>query len=122
MDIQPRQTLNQNVNSSEWLLSSHGVNAVVTITLDLTTFVAGTPYVAADGYIPAGTPLKLNGSVYNPSANADTTAAGYLYRPIKISSGQTKAGAALLWHGAVKTSALNNAFAPNAKPAQVFHG
>jgi hypothetical protein len=121
MDLQPRQTLSQQVASAEWLLSKHGTDATLSITLDLSTFVAGTHYVAADGYIPAGTPVKLNGSLYNPSANADTSAAGYLYEPIKVNAGQTRAGAALLWHGAVKTAALNNAFAPGAKPAQVFH-
>jgi hypothetical protein len=124
--IQPTQTVNQSVASNEWLASRHGTDAVDTITLDLTTFTAGTHYVASattgkNPFIPAGTPVKKNGAVYNPSANVDTTADGYLYKDVEFVTGQTKAGAALLWHGEVVTAKLNNAFAPNAKPATVRH-
>lgn len=121
MDLMPRQTKSEAVQSAEWLLSQHGVDTALTITLNLATFIAGTHYVAADGYIPAGTPVKIASGLYVPAANADTTAAGYLFQPIKVNAGATRAGASLFWHGVVKKSALNNAFAPNALPPQIYH-
>jgi hypothetical protein len=120
MDLQPRTVLTQAVAKVDWLFSRHGTEATDTITLDLTTFTAGTHYVAADGYIPAGTPIVKDGTtnLYKPVASNATTCDGHLFREVPVNSGQTKAGAALLWHGEVVLAKLPT-FAPNARAAHV---
>lgn len=90
-------------DSQEWLASAHGTETARTITLDLTTFTAGTHY--PDGYIKSGYALKklVSGKygLFTAGDHDDEVIAGHLFTAVRVSTGATKVGAALLWHGAV---------------------
>jgi hypothetical protein len=96
------------VDNQDWLASAEGTDRCRTITIDLTTFTAGTHY--PNGYLPSGFALKKLGSgKYGLWTNGDESAAviaGHLFTAVKIKTGATKVAAALLWHGAVKTAKL----------------
>lgn len=109
-DISVTTTASQ-VENRSWLLSLHGTEAGTTpsVTVDVSTFVAGTHY--ANGYIPSGTVLtKVTASgLWGPyDSNAldgreITTSGriGVLYSSLNIKTGATKVGGAIVVHGFV---------------------
>lgn len=99
------------MDSQDWLASAEGTNRARTVTLDISTFAAG-DYSA--GYLKSGWTLrKLASGLYGKRSDGDTEGiAGHLLTPVKVSTGATKVGAALLWHGAVRTAKVPNP--PNA--------
>lgn len=113
MDLTVRTTAYQ-ADGRVWLRGSHGTEpgANPSITLDLTAggFVAGTHY--PNGYIPSGTILgKITTSgkygVYDSAASdGRQTAAGILFDPETVSTGQTTAVNALFVHGFVDPTRL----------------
>lgn len=95
-------------DDQSWLASQHGTDSPRTITIDVTTFTAGTHY--PDGYLKSGFALKkLVSGKYGLWTNGDESAAviaGHLFTAVKIRTGATKVSAALLWHGAVLTAKM----------------
>lgn len=94
-----------------WLASSHGTEATKTITLDPALFTAATHF--PNGYLKSGTVLgevTATPGVYGPYNDAATdgrqTAGGFLFATVPMKTGGPKLGAALMEHGAVKTSNL----------------
>jgi hypothetical protein len=61
-----------------WLGSDHGIANSRTVTIDISTFTAGTHY--PNGFIPSGLPVAVVGGVAVPydSNEATTTGAGIL--------------------------------------------
>lgn len=98
-------------DDQSWLASAEGTDRARTITLDLSTFVAGD---YADGYLKSGWTLRLLASgKYGKRSNGDTEGiAGHLLTATRVPAGATKVAAALLWHGAVITAKVPNP--PNA--------
>ncbi|MEU9515913.1 hypothetical protein [Micromonospora sp. NPDC048169] len=96
------------VDNQDWLASGEGTDRCQSITIDLTTFTAGTHY--PNGYLPSGFALKkLSGGKYGLWTNGDESAAviaGHSFTALKIKTGATKVSGALLWHGAVKIAKL----------------
>ena len=84
MDISVR-TVDYGVEDRSWLGSAHGTEATRTITLDMSTFTAGTHY--PDGFIPSGTVVARNDTsgMYEPY-DGDNTAAGFLFNSITVAS------------------------------------
>ncbi|MER6485750.1 head decoration protein [Streptomyces virginiae] len=80
----------------DWLGSEHGTDAPLSITLDTSTFTAGTHY--PDGYIKSGIPLgKITASgkygLYNDAASdGRQTCVGFLFTGVEV---VTKRGATL---------------------------
>ncbi len=59
------------VEDRSWLASRDGTDVTLTITLDTSTFTAGTHY--PNGYVPSGTVLaKLSNGLYGPYCGATT--------------------------------------------------
>lgn len=108
MDLTP-QTTSYVLDDNSWLDSQHGVDAIQTITLDLTTFDASQH---TNGFIPSGcalgkiTATGLYGPYDDTAVDGRQTLDGHLYGGVKVNTGSTKAGGALLWHGAVKSNKL----------------
>lgn len=95
-------------DSQSWLGSALGTDEADTITLKLddARFVPATHWPG--GFIPSGILLgKITASnLYVPYSNGGTadgadTAAGFLFTPVKIRTGATRASAAFLWLGEV---------------------
>ena len=95
-------------DDQSWLASAHGTSAGRTITLDLTTFTAGTHY--PNGYIKSGYALKKLGSgkygLFSTGDEATAVIAGHLLTAVKVPTGATKVAGALMWHGAVIAAKL----------------
>lgn len=103
-------------DDQSWLASADGTQATKTITLDMALFTAATHF--PNGHVPSGTPLgkKTATGLYGPYDNAASdgreVAAGFLYGLAKVGNGlpgvtsSGKAGAALLWRGAVRLAKL----------------
>lgn len=106
------RTTTYGVEKRGWLWGPHGTEPGTnpSITLDLTTFVAGTHY--PQGYIPSGCVLgKITASgKYGPYDSAATdgrqTAAGILFDSETVNTGQTQAVNALFVHGFVDPARL----------------
>ncbi|WP_280381055.1 potassium transporter [Nocardia wallacei] len=110
MHINPK-TETFGADDQSWLASAEGTDRARTITLDMSTFAAG-DYSA--GYLKSGWTLrKLASGLYGKRSDGDTEGiAGHLLTAVAIPSGETKIGAALLWHGAVYAAKVPNP--PNA--------
>ncbi|MFI6368701.1 potassium transporter [Nocardia sp. NPDC050630] len=95
-------------DDQSWLATAEGTDRARTITLDLSTFTAGTHY--PDGWIKSGYALKKLGSgKYGLFSTGDESAAviaGHLLTPVRVPTGATKVAGALLWHGAVIAAKL----------------
>ncbi|WP_399142170.1 head decoration protein [Streptomyces sp. NBUA17] len=99
------------VDDQSWLGSEHGTQATESVTLDTSTFTAGTHYPA--GYFKSGLPLgKITATgkygLYNSAAEDGTeTLVGFLFAAVKAPAVNTvDVGAAMLVHGKVRTSRL----------------
>lgn len=115
MDLSVRST-SYGVEKRGWLQGTHGTEpgANPNITLDLSTFVAGTHY--PNGYIPSGTVVcKITASgLYGPydsgaSDGRQTPAAGscyLLFNSESVVAGQTRAINAGFAHGFVEAARL----------------
>ncbi|MFJ4356914.1 head decoration protein [Streptomyces massasporeus] len=107
-------------DDQSWLASAHGTSNARTITLDTSTFTAGTHY--PNGYFPSGLPLgKITATgkygPYNDAASDGTEVlAGFLMTAIDAPSVNTiDPQGALLWHGAVIEAKLPVAVNANGK-------
>ncbi|WP_127353894.1 head decoration protein [Actinacidiphila soli] len=129
MTVQP-VTFTQNLTADRaWLASLHGTDNVDTITLDMSTFAAGTHYFAStDTTIPysrllSGLPVGkitasgLYGLYSTGAADGRQNLAGFVFAEVLFAPAQTKVPAALLWHGSVKTAKLPVAVAAVAPSA-----
>ena len=94
-----------------WLGSAHGTEAARSITLDMTTFTAGTHY--PDGFLKAGLPLgKITatgkyGLYSNAASDGREVLAGLLFTVVKApASTATPVSGALLLHCIVVESKL----------------
>ncbi|MGW4119881.1 hypothetical protein [Nocardia sp. NPDC004711] len=90
-------------DDQSWLASAEGTDRARTITLDLTTFTAGTHY--PNGYLKSGYALKKLGSgkygLFSVGDEATASIAGHWLTAVRIPTGATKVSGALLWHGSV---------------------
>lgn len=110
MDISVKQT-NYQTEDRSWLGSAHGTEATETITLDVSTFTAGTHY--PNGYIFSGVTLgKITASgkygPYNDGASdGRQTMVGHLFSGVKVrTDADVDAAGALLVHGIVVEAKL----------------
>jgi hypothetical protein len=104
-----------------WLGSDHGIENSRTVTVDISTFTAGTHY--PNGFIPSGLPVAVVGGVAVPydSNEATTTGAGILAGHILTDQpviGTGDFGAPLFSHGRVVASKLPIAFTKPAAAAK----
>lgn len=88
-------------DDQSWLGSAHGTNAAQTITVDVTSFTAGTHY--PEGSLKSGLPLAESGGKYVLWTTGEDLA-GFLLTAVKASAANV--GAALLEHGRVKVDKL----------------
>lgn len=106
-----------------WLGSEHGVGNAHPVTLDLSTFTKSTHY--PDGFLRAGTPLKINGTSKKAEpALTDGTAepAGYLLEAVQVpldGSDRDPVGA-ILEHGRIVVANLPVAFTKPTAPSGRF--
>lgn len=110
MNLNPVTETFQN-EDQRWLGSAHGTSSGESITLDTSTFTAGTHY--PNGYFPSGLPLgKITASgLYGPYDNAASdgreTLVGHLLCTVDAPSVNTiDPQGALFWHGRVVESFL----------------
>lgn len=110
MDISVRTVSNQ-VEDRSWLGSAHGTDATQTITLDVSTFTAGTHY--PHGFIPSGVVLgKISatgkyGPYDNDANDGRGVAVGHLFSSKTVPADTTTdIGAPILLHGQVRESLL----------------
>lgn len=94
-----------------WLGSAHGTDATETVTLDVSTFTAGTHY--PNGFIPSGIALgKITASgKYGPYSDAAgdgrTTLVGHLFNSTEVGSATSVPVAApMLVHGVIVEAKL----------------
>lgn len=108
MDIQPRTTSYQ-IDDNSWLGSADGTTATESAVLDISTFNAAQ---YTNGFIPSGCALaKITASgKYGPyddtAVDGRAVFVGFLYGGVKVNTGATQVGAALLTRGRVKTARL----------------
>lgn len=125
MDLSIRtETYGQDDQS--WLGSEHGTSAARTITLDVSTFTAGTHYPG--GVFPSGLALgRISatgkyGPYDNGAGDGRSVLAGFLFTAVKAPAATTTdVGGALLEHGKVRTGKLPVALA-NVAQAQASVG
>jgi hypothetical protein len=105
MDLSLRTEAFQQDDQS-WLASEHGTSNARTVTLDISTFVAGTHY--PNGFLPSGMPLgKITASgkygLYdNAAVDGRQTLVGHLLVGQKVGATNTvPIVAPLFWHGGV---------------------
>jgi hypothetical protein len=98
-------------DDQSWLGSMHGTQATESVTLDTSTFTAGTHY--PDGYFKSGIPLgKITATgkygPYNGAAVDGTeTLVGFLFAAVKAPASNTvDVAGAMLVHGKVRESRL----------------
>lgn len=100
VNISPRSTGGPATDDPSWLYGPVGVDANLTVTLDVTAFVEATHY--PDGFIPSGTPLglitatRLYGPYTTGAVNGLETCAGFLYAPLEITDGSFAAPASVV--------------------------
>lgn len=99
------------VDDQSWLGSEHGTQATEPVTLDTSTFTAGTHYPA--GYFKSGIPLgKITASgkygPYNGAGSDGTeTLVGFLFAAVKAPTDTAvDVAGAMLTHGKVRASRL----------------
>ncbi|MFD3452779.1 head decoration protein [Streptomyces sp. NPDC058691] len=129
MTVQPVTTTQSLTADRSWLASLHGTRDVDSITLDLSTFVSGTHFMpSVDSNVPysrllSGLPVGkitasgLYGLYATGAADGRQNLAGFIFAEVLFAPAQTKVGAALLWHGSVKTAKLPVAVAAVAPSA-----
>lgn len=107
-------------DSQEWLGSAHGTDTARTITLDVSTFTAGTHY--PDGFLKSGLPLgRITASgkygLYSDAAvDGRTTLAGFLFTGVKVgATSSVPVSGALLMHCFVVEAKLPAAVDANGK-------
>lgn len=98
----------------DWLQGDHGTDIAVGVTLDVSTFTAGTHY--PDGYIKSGIPIGkiTTGGKYGPYNDSATdgrqTCVGFLFTGVEVVTrrGATLSSAvgSMLVHCAVKEAKL----------------
>ncbi|REE61411.1 hypothetical protein BX257_3989 [Streptomyces sp. 3212.3] len=127
--LQPVSTTQNLTADRSWLASLHGTDQTDSITLDLSTFVAGTHYVAStDTSVPfsrflSGIPVGkitasgLYGLYATGASDGRQVLAGFVFAEVLFNPAQSKVPAALLWHGSVKTAKLPVAVAAVAPSA-----
>lgn len=109
MDLGIRRTSVAQDDQS-WLGSAHGTDAPQSITLDVTTFTAGTHY--PEGWLKSGLPLRVVTPATGTTAaryglwTTTSTLAGFLFTTTQVPAGATKVGGSLLEHGRVKIAKL----------------
>ncbi|MGW6531469.1 head decoration protein [Streptomyces venezuelae] len=106
---QTAETFGQDDQS--WLASAHGTDNGRSITLDTSTFTAGTHYPT--GHFPSGLPLgKITatgkyGPYNNAAADGTEVLAGFLLTAVDAPSANTiDPQGVLFWHGAVVEAKL----------------
>lgn len=125
MDISPVKTTFGALDDNSWLGSSHGIDSTRGITLDVSTFTAGTHY--PDGYLLPGLPLgKITASgqygLYDDAAVDGTeVCVGFLYGTTRVPAGATAVAGALLWHGVVVAAKLPITLDANGKADVAAH-
>ncbi|GGQ81258.1 head decoration protein [Streptomyces flaveolus] len=99
------------VDDQSWLGSEHGTQATEPVTLDTSTFTAGTHY--PNGYFRSGIPLGqiTAGGKFGPYDGAATdgreTLVGFLYAAVQAPASNTvDVAGAMLVHGKVRASRL----------------
>ncbi|MGW3246535.1 head decoration protein [Streptomyces sp. NPDC001070] len=124
MTVQPVTTTQNLTADRSWLASLHGTRDVDSITLDMSTFVSGTHFVpSTDTNIPysrflSGIPVGkitasgLYGLYATGASDGRQNLAGFVFAEVLFAPAQAKVGAALLWHGSVKTAKLPVVVAP----------
>lgn len=124
MTVQPVTTTQNLTADRSWLASLHGTGQTDSITLDLTTFAAGTHFFAStDSTVPysrflSGIPVGkitasgLYGLYATGAVDGRQNLAGFVFAEVLFNPTQTKVPAALLWHGAVRTAKLPVVVAP----------
>lgn len=107
-------------DDQSWLASEHGTSNCRSITLDVSTFTAGTHY--PNGYLVSGLPLgKITASgkygLYSDAAvDGRTTLVGFLFTAQKVGATNTvPIVGPMLWHGAVVDAKLPVAVDANGK-------
>lgn len=111
MDIS-RQTEARQVEDRSWLGSAHGAEATEPITLDVSTFTAGTHY--PNGFIPSGVALGkitatgLYGPYNDAASDGRQTMVGHLFTSTEVQPAATTidVGSALFVHGKVREANL----------------
>lgn len=110
MDISVR-TKTHLTDDRSWLGSAHGSDATETITLDISTFTAGTHY--PNGFLPSGLAVgKITGSgKYGPYSNAAAdgreTMVGHLFSAVRPrTDADVDAAGAMLTHGVIVEAKL----------------
>lgn len=110
MDISVKQT-NYQTEDRSWLASAHGTEATETVTLDVSTFTAGTHY--PNGFIPSGIALgKITATgKYGPYSDAAgdgrTTLVGHLFNSTEVrTDADIDVGAPMLVHGVIVEAKL----------------
>ncbi|WP_327162103.1 head decoration protein [Streptomyces zaomyceticus] len=98
-------------DDQSWLGSAHGTDATESVTLDTSTFTAGTHY--PEGFFKSGLPLgRITASgkygPYNGAASDGTeTLVGFLYSALAAPAVNTiDPSGAMLTHGKVRTARL----------------
>lgn len=111
-------------DNQTWLGSERGTSSARSVTLDLSTFTAGTHY--PNGYLPSGVALaKITASgefgLYN-SAGEDGSEdfVGFLLTPVKVRSSSATVAGAVIDHGRVVEANLPFAVNAAAKTNQSF--
>lgn len=90
-----------------WLDSTHGMFSGRTVTIDISTFTAGTHY--PNGYIPSGTPVALASGLASPYTVAEGTTtglgilAGHILTDVAV-NGTDDFAAPLISHGRVNVA------------------
>lgn len=100
-------------DDQSWLGSAHGLDSTESITLDTSTFTAGTHYDVLGGRFTSGIPLAkiTTGGKYGPYDNAASdgreTLVGFLYSEVGVPDLATvDPSGALVWHGKVVEARL----------------
>jgi hypothetical protein len=98
----------------DWLGSEHGTDIVQSVTLDVSTFTAGTHY--PDGYVKSGIPLGkiTSGGKYGLYSDAATdgrqTCVGFLFTGVEVVTRRgatlTSAVASMLIHCVIREAKL----------------
>jgi hypothetical protein len=110
VDISLQPVESYQAEDRSWLGSSDGTDVTQTVTLNTSTFTAGTHY--PNGYIPSGCVLGqisatgLYGPYDNTASDGRQTAVGFLYSNTKVRSGGPNVGASIHWRGIVKSAKL----------------
>jgi hypothetical protein len=108
-----------------WLGSDHGLRNARTVTLDISTFTAGTHY--PDGYIRSGQPVAIVGGMLVPYDPTEGTVTGAGILAGHVLTDQVVVGTAdfpvpLFYHGTVKQANVPGTFVkPTAAAKNAAH-